>query len=72
MSWIQNMIDIRKENGDTQTTLAKKLGWSRPQIARYETEKSMPTINYLIDFCTLYKISADWILELPKEYQERR
>lgn len=65
-NYISNMIDIRKENEETQEQLAKALGWSRPQIARYETGKSVPTIQYLIKFCEHYKISADWILQLPK------
>lgn len=71
MNYIKNMIDIRKENGDTQEDLAKKIGWSRPQIARYETETSTPTIDYLEAFCKVYRISADWLLGLPKEYKRR-
>ena len=72
MSFHQNMADIRKENGDTQKELAKKIGWSRPQIARYETGTGAPTTDFLIAFCNLYKVSADWLLELPKECKERK
>lgn len=71
MSYRQNMIDIRKDNNDTQNDLAKKIGWSRPQIARYELGISNPTIDYLEAFCRLYKISADWLLDIPKEYRRR-
>lgn len=69
MDYIQNMIDIRRENHDRQEDLAKKTGWSRIQIARYETRKSTPTIDYLQAFCTVYKVSADRVLEIPKEYK---
>lgn len=72
MSWSQNMADIRKESGLSQKELAEKIGWSRPQIQRYETEKSIPTIDYLKAFCDYYKISADWILEIPKGYNKTR
>lgn len=72
MNYIKTMIDIRKENGETQKELADALGWSRPQIARYETEKSTPTIEYLIAFCTHYKISADFLLGIPQHYERTR
>lgn len=62
--YIQNMIDIRKENGLSQTELAKRIGWSRPQIARYETRTSEPTVAYLIAFCETFKVSADRILKI--------
>ena len=62
MDYIQTMIDIRKEEGLTQNELAKKLGWSRPQIARYETRTSAPTIEYLIAFCKAMKVNPDRIL----------
>ena len=70
MDYRQNMIDIRKERKETQEQLAKALGWSRPQIARYEIGKSTPSIEYLIAFCQHYKISADYILGLEK-YKRR-
>lgn len=72
MNYIETMIDIRKESGETQADLAKALGWSRPQIARYETETSTPTVDYLLAFCMHYKISADYILGLPKKCKNPR
>lgn len=66
MSYYENMKAIRKEHKESQQELAEIINWSRPQIARYETGVSVPTVDYLIAFCKHYKISADWILELPK------
>lgn len=72
MNYIQNMIDIRKENEETQKQLAEAIKWSRPQIARYETNKSTPSVDYLIAFCLHYEVSADYILELPKKCKNPR
>lgn len=69
MDYIQNMIDIRKQSGMTQTELAKKLGWSRIQIARYETRKSIPTVEYLEAFCSYYEVSADRVLGTTLKYK---
>lgn len=69
MDYIQNMVDIRKESGETQKELAQRIGWSRIQIARYETKVNTQTIDYLEAFCIAYKVSADRILGLPKDYK---
>ena len=69
MDYIQNMIDIRKQSGMSQNDLAKKLGWSRPQIARYETRVSKPTVDYLEAFCQFYEVSADRILGTTMKYK---
>ena len=61
MSWNETMKDIRKEYGQTQRELAKKLGWSRPQIQRYEKGEP-PTIEYLIAFCRHYQTDPNRIL----------
>ena len=36
------------------------------QIARYETGRNTPPIEYLVRFCQHYHVSADYILGLPK------
>jgi DNA-binding helix-turn-helix protein len=69
MDYLQNMIDIRKEAGITQKELAERIGWSRPQIQRYETRKSIPSIEYLIAFCSYFKVSPNRVLGLPKTYE---
>lgn len=69
MDYIQTMIDIRKESGDSQKELAKKIGWSRIQIARYETRANIPSIEYLIAFCDTYEVSADRVLGINKRYK---
>lgn len=61
MSWNETMRDIRKEHQQTQDELAKKLGWSRPQIQRYERGEQ-PTIEYLIAFCRHYQTDPNRIL----------
>lgn len=61
MSWWETMRDIRLEAGETQSKLAEKIGWSRPQIQRYERGEP-PTIEYLIAFCIYYKTDPNRIL----------
>lgn len=66
---IQRMIDIRHDHDESQRELAKAIGWHQVQIARYETGKVTPPINYLAAFCQHYGVSADYILGLPKNLE---
>lgn len=66
MNMIQRMIDTRIDHDETQRHLAAALGYHQTQVARYEREKNVPPIDYLIKFCAHYHVSADYILGLPK------
>lgn len=63
---IRRMVEIRQDNDETQRELAKAIGFHQVQIARYETGKITPPITYLVKICEHYKVSADYILGLPK------
>lgn len=63
---VKKMIEIRHDNDETQRDLAKAIGYHQVQIARYETGKVTPQINYLVEFCKHYQVSADYILGLPR------
>jgi len=65
---IDRMIGIRTDNDETQRALAKAIGYHQTQIARYETGVTTPSIEYLVKFCEHYKVSADYILGIPKGY----
>lgn len=66
---IQRMIDTRHDNDESQRDLAKAIGYHHVQIARYETGENKIPIDYIIKFCNHYRVSADYILGLPKGYQ---
>ena len=61
----EKLAEVRTDNDITQRELSKILGWHQVQIARYETGKVTPPINYIIAFCKHFKVSADYILGLP-------
>lgn len=69
---IQRMIDTRKDHDESQRELSKAIGYHQTQIARYETGVTTPSIEYLVKFCEHYKVSADYILGIPKGYDYPR
>ena len=50
----------------TQTQLGKILYMSQKKISRMETNEAKPTPEDIKAYCLFYKISADYILGLPK------
>ena len=69
---IERLKATRIDHDETQEELAKAIGFHRVQIARYETGKSTPPINFIIAFCNHYHISSDYILGLPKHLNRPR
>lgn len=66
---IQRMIDVRNDHDETQRDLAAAIGYHYVQIARYETGKNVPPIDYLVKFCLHYHVSADYLLGLSKDFE---
>lgn len=62
----EKIRELRTDHDETQEQLGLLIGVSRKQIARYEKEEQELTVNKLIKLCLHYKVSADYILGLPK------
>lgn len=71
----ERLQEIRRDNGDTQQSLAAKLSVSKPTIQSWELEKSSPSHEMLVTICRLYQVSSDYLLGLSDEdpaYAKRR
>ena len=62
-----------REPKTTQKEIANLLGTTQQYYSEYETGKRKLPIEHLIKLCLFYKVSADYILGLPKglNYPER-
>ncbi len=67
MVYLQRMKEVRTMAKDTQTITANRLNMVQQQYQKYETGKNELPIRYLIEFCKIYNISADYILGLKDE-----
>lgn len=61
----RRLTELRSSHGDTQESLAKKLGLSRQSISKWERAEASPDIDNLIALAKLYGVSVDGILGLP-------
>lgn len=62
MSFGNNLKKIRQENEMTQEELAKKINTSRSNIANYENDKNMPSIEILNKLSEIFNCSIDYLL----------
>lgn len=60
----ERIKETRERNGLTQAALAKKLGVTRSAVNSWEIGISAPSVQYLIELCKLFNVSADYLLEL--------
>lgn len=58
--------ELRTDNDKTQADLAAILGITQQQYQLYESSKRSLPIDLLYNLCLYYRVSADYILELPK------
>lgn len=63
----ERLQEVRKDNGDTQQTLADKLHVSLHAVRCWEQNKSDPSHDTLVTICKLYHVSADYLLGLTDE-----
>lgn len=71
----ERLAEIRKDHGDTQVTLARKLNVTHFTVSSWEQEKSSPSYELLVSICKLYQVSADYLLGLTRVdpmYMQRR
>ncbi|MBQ3762101.1 MAG: helix-turn-helix transcriptional regulator [Clostridia bacterium] len=59
--------DVRKDNGDTQETLGKKLNVATPTVSKWEQGLTEPSFDILKQICRMYQVSADYLLGLSDD-----
>ena len=58
----QRLLELRKEKGISQATLAKQLEVSFAVICYWETNKSEPTAPNLVKIADYFNVSVDYLL----------
>lgn len=62
----------RKKSGMSQEALAAELGISRQAVSRWERGESIPDTEKIISLCTIFHVSADYLLfdEIEEEIKK--
>ena len=61
MSFGNILKKLRLDNDLTQEDLAKKIETSRSNIANYENDKNMPSVDILEKLSELFNVTTDYL-----------
>ena len=56
---------LREKKGITQAELAKKLGITRSGVNAWEMGISVPSTQYVVELSIFFKVSTDYLLDMP-------
>lgn len=66
----ERLKEARLKNKYSQEEIAEKLNIARSNISKYENGNLEPNLTLLRDFCKIYKVSADYLLEIEGNSNE--
>ena len=64
MSTGSRIAQLRSRHQWSQTYLARKVGTNVNSVKDWENDVSFPTVKNVKKLCTLFKVSADYLLEI--------
>jgi len=64
LHYTERMRGLRQDNDLSQKAVADILGVAQTTYSQYELGKRSMPIEFLIDLCEFYKVSADYMLGL--------
>ena len=67
MRYNERLKSTREDRDITQEEVAKALDTTQAQIWKYENGKQEMTVSKLRALCLYYRVSADYILGLPRD-----
>lgn len=63
---------LRIKKGITQKNLADNLGLANATISAYEQNSKYPSVEVLIEICSFFNVSADYMLGLSESMELRK
>jgi len=72
MTFGDKIRSLREDLDLNQTQLGKALNMTQRKISYIECGKYEPSIEDIVAFCNFFKISSDFLLNIPNEYKKKR
>ncbi len=66
----EKLRNLREDLDLNQTELGKAVNMTQRKISYIECGKNEPSVDDIIAFCHYFKVSADYLLEIPTEYRK--
>jgi len=63
--------NLREDLDLNQTQLGNALNMTQRKISYIECGRYEPSIDDIVAFCNFFKISSDFLLNIPNEYKQK-
>ena len=65
----EKIRNLREDADRNQTQLGKAVGMTQRKVSYLECGKCEPSIDDIIALCNYFRISADYLIGIPKGYK---
>ncbi|MBR6826402.1 MAG: helix-turn-helix transcriptional regulator [Oscillospiraceae bacterium] len=69
LSFGEKIRNMREDRDMNQTELGKALNMTQRKISYIECGKIEPSLDDIIAFCHFFEVSADYLLDIPRNYR---
>lgn len=69
LSFGEKIRNLREDLDLNQTELGKAVNMTQRKISYIECGKNEPSVDDIIAFCHYFKVSADYLLNIPAGYR---
>ncbi len=71
LSFGEKIRNLREDHDLNQTQLGEAVNMTQRKISYIECGKCEPGIDDIRAFCQFFKVSADYLLEIPETYRKK-
>lgn len=72
LSFGEKIRNLREDADLNQTQLGEKLGITQRKISYLECDKCQPSLEDIGAYCCFFRISANFLLDIPKDFRDPR
>ena len=65
----EKIRNLREDADLSQTQVGKAIGITQRKLSYIECGKCEPSIDDIVELCRFFKISADYLIGIPKGYR---
>lgn len=65
----EKIRNLREDMDMNQTELGLAVHMSQRKVSYIECGKYEPSLQDIVEFCRFFKVSADYLLDIPKEFR---
>ena len=71
LSFGEKIRNLREDQDLNQTQLGEAVNMTQRKISYIECGKNEPSIDDIKAFCRFFKVSADYLLDIPESYRKK-